>query len=447
MKLESTAIPGWVAALFCVISALLSISHAPAAPPGPSARSQGMAPPAMTSAAGEWNRPPGALPGDGGPSPVIFPEQRIPLRFNHRKHVLELGLSCTECHARATSSRKSDDRLLPTPDRCDRCHGSDHTNPNQVTASGTEGEPKCALCHADYRITDANQVQRVELPTPNLKFDHRIHAERNIGCAQCHGAVENLELATRDQLPRMRGCLVCHGRSGPAAGAASGECVTCHVAEQGKLKTHFSSGVLVPPFWLKDSAHGPDWIVEHRKVAGDDSRFCASCHKEKECVDCHDGRVRPRQVHPNDFLSLHGTLAKTDAPRCGSCHQRQSFCVSCHQRAGVSASGPRETLTQRGRFHPPAAIWSNSPRSAGHHAWQAQRNLNACISCHTERDCVACHSTRDVGGPGGLPAGSGRGLNPHPPGFRSSCAHALRANARPCLVCHHPSDPKLSECR
>jgi hypothetical protein len=122
--------------------------------------------------------------------------------------------------------------------------------------------------------------------------------------------------------------------------------------------------------------------------------------------------------------------------------------LSCHQRVGVAESGPFANFADRGRFHPPPAVWSEGPRSPRHHAWEAERNLNACISCHTERDCVACHSTRNVGGPGGgLSAGSGRGANPHPTGFRSRCGRALRQNARPCLVCHDPADPTLVECR
>jgi hypothetical protein len=440
-------IPGWLVAVLCVLSALLSISHAPAAPPDRAPLVRGISALPGGAVMPEADRPPGALPDDGGPSSVIFPEQRIPLRFNHRKHVLELGLPCTECHTRAKSSTQSRDRLLPSPNRCDRCHGSDHSNLNQVMARGQGLDSDCGFCHLGHRSENGNQVQRVELPLPNLKFDHRVHAERNIGCAQCHGAVERLEHAGRDQLPRMLGCLVCHGRSGEAAGAASGECTTCHLSDGPRLKTQFASGTLVPPYWLKDAAHGPDWLLRHRSVAGDDSRFCASCHEEKECVDCHDGRVRPRRIHPNDFLSLHAALAKTDSPRCSSCHQKQSFCLSCHQRSGVTATGPNTAMAQRGRFHPPASLWTNAPRSAGHHAWEAQRNLNVCISCHTERDCVSCHSTREVGGPGGLPAGMGRGLDPHPPGFRSRCGQALRRNARPCLVCHDPADPKLSECR
>src|SRR5690606_13060062 len=55
------------------------------------------------------HRPPGALPGDGGPSPVIFPAQELTIRFNHRLHIRDLKLACTDCHVNAKSSRQSRD--------------------------------------------------------------------------------------------------------------------------------------------------------------------------------------------------------------------------------------------------------------------------------------------------------------------------------------------------
>jgi hypothetical protein len=409
--------------------------------------------------------PRGAIPGDGGPSRAIFPPQSLPLRFNHKKHVQELGVSCDRCHALARTSTSSRDRLLPHATRCDACHGSDHRNLNAVVNAGKRPSGECGHCHVGASVRDGVPwVAPVVLPAPNLKFDHRAHAVRNIPCQRCHGAVENVELATREQLPRMRGCLDCHrareGESGAAtvqentssgaraAELASGACSTCHLTEGGRLMTNFPSGELLPPRWMHDAEHGPDWIERHRSVAGADSRFCSSCHSEKDCADCHDGRVRPRRIHPNDFLSMHPIAARQNSASCTSCHRQQSFCLSCHQRTGVAASGPFGNFTTRGRFHPPKAVWTDGPRSSRHHAWEAQRNLNTCTSCHSERDCATCHSTRRVGGPGGdLSLGARRGVDPHPPGFKNRCARPLRQNPRSCIFCHGRDDPRLLGCR
>jgi hypothetical protein len=403
------------------------------------------------------DRPPGASANDGGPSPVIFPPQKLTIRFNHTRHVRELGMTCTTCHEQAKTSRNSGDSLLPPATRCDGCHASDHRNLNAVRSDPNELIAQCAFCHIGHRPEHKNRVERLSLPKPNLKFNHAIHLERNIQCAQCHGNVDKLELATRDQLPRMRGCFGCHQMPAPARGQARGECTTCHLTEPGAtlMKTRFATGTLLPPRWLHNSAHGTDWIEKHKRIAGADSQFCGSCHTENYCVECHDGRVRNRKVHPNDWLNMHEVAARQLNPNCTSCHRLQTFCIGCHQRSGVTESGPYATFAGRGSFHPTDAHegsakrrWTDPPRTPMHHAWEAQRNLNACVSCHTERDCAICHATAGVGGRStGALFPRGQGTNPHPPGFREQCSRQLRKNARPCLFCHDPADPNLRECR
>jgi hypothetical protein len=442
----------WLLATCCALGLLVaSLSHPPIARAQEPLVIHGLAPLPGNREVPLADRPPGAFRDDGGPSPVIFPAQRLTIRFNHKKHVKELGLTCTTCHDRAKTSTRSSDSLLPVPKRCDGCHLTNHGNPSAVGKDGDDVISQCGFCHLGYKPADGNKVERMSMPRPNLKMNHAAHARRNIGCAQCHGNVENVELATRDQLPRMRGCFGCHQKPEPARGEAKGACTTCHLTGPNNLlKTSFASGRLLPPRWLHDAGHGPDWIERHKRIAGNDSQLCASCHSESYCVDCHDGRVRPRSVHPNDWLAMHPIAARQNNPSCSSCHRAQSFCVGCHQRAGVAMSGPYANYAGRGRFHPPKSVWSDSPRTSGHHAWEAQRNLSACVSCHVERDCAICHATAQAGGRGGgtLPGwkGFGQGVNPHPAGFRSRCRSALRKNARPCLVCHDPADPKLSEC-
>jgi hypothetical protein len=133
---------------------------------------------------------------------------------------------------------------------------------------------------------------------------------------------------------------------------------------------------------------------------------------------------------------MHPIEARLATQKCTSCHREQSFCLGCHQRVGVSMSGPPGSRDS-GRFHPPKRIWSDAPRTSGHHSFEAERNLNACVSCHIERDCVVCH--------GGL--GIGAGFNPHRAGFQSGCASQMRRNPRPCFVCHDAGSAQLALCR
>jgi hypothetical protein len=252
----------------------------------------------------------------------------------------------------------------------------------------------------------------------------------------------------------MRGCLGCHqGSDATAKGDAKGACDTCHIRDGANgttqllperrgvvtgavIKTTFASGTLKPPRWLHNAGHGPDFIERHKMVAANDSQFCANCHKEDFCTGCHDGRVRPRNIHPSNYLQMHPVEARMATQKCTSCHREQSFCLQCHQRLGVSMSGPAG-VREAGRFHPPKYLWSDAPRKPGHHSQEAVRNLNACVGCHVERDCVVCHGATGVGG----------SFNPHPANFVTGCATQFRRNPRPCLVCHVPGTAAIDKCR
>ncbi len=384
--------------------------------------------------------PAGAFDPDTGPSVGIYPPQSLTIRFNHKLHQTKVGTKCTSCHKAALTSQSAQDRLVPNGTTCDDCHGTDHANTNAVKA-GDDLTGQCAFCHEGYKPSDGNRVAKLVLPRANMIFDHKKHADKNINCRQCHGEVQELELATRDQLPRMRGCFGCHQYPDAAArGKAKGNCETCHLAGNGqiggKMKIAFPSGTLLPPRWMHNAAHGPDFIQRHKMVAANDSQFCANCHKEDFCTSCHDGRVRPRNIHPNDYISMHPVEARLAMQKCQSCHREQSFCLQCHQRLGITMSGPSDARNA-GRFHPPKSIWSDPPRNPGHHSQEAKRNLNACVSCHVERDCVACHGGQGIGG----------GFNPHQGGFVAGCQTQFSRNPRPCFVCHDPQDAKLNQCR
>jgi hypothetical protein len=394
--------------------------------------------------------PPGAPSDDPGPSDVVFPLQELNLRFNHKFHVVEQKQPCKSCHGGAFTSESVADSLIPNGETCDTCHGTDHSDLSKVTP-GDEASGQCNWCHLGYKAEDGNAVRKMSIPRPNMVFNHKVHVSRNIACQHCHGEIQELELATRDQMPRMAGCFRCHQMPDAASrGKATSACETCHVRAEpgtkvmgnpangtgGRIQTLFASGMLKPPRWLHQAGHTPDWIERHKMVAANDSQFCANCHKEDYCVGCHDGRIRPRSVHPNDYISMHPIEARQATQRCTSCHREQSFCLTCHQRVGVSMSGP-PGVRMSGRYHPPKEIWSDAPRKPGHHSFEAERNLNACIACHTERDCVVCHGGQGIGG----------GFDPHKSGFAGGCGAQMRRNPRPCFVCHSPSDSVLSQCR
>jgi hypothetical protein len=378
--------------------------------------------------------------GDQGRSVIVYPPQRIALRMDH-SHPAHRELECARCHAAAPTSERSQDLLVPEERTCLPCHAS------QVDRAVQTPET-CGVCHAGFvggASVPAPIVPASILPAPRLRFSHRTHVERGQRCEDCHQGVRDARLATRRHLPTMRDCFRCHAPRGlgSAIGALTAstplECESCHLADgSGTLITQHPEGWMNPPRWMAGMRHDHEWLTRHRWVAADQGPLCAECHTERDCADCHDGRVRVRSVHPGDWLTTHAAVARRDstAPvsgRCTSCHTVSQFCAECHSRLGIAQIAAPDVRASE-RWHPPAAVWIRGPNV---HALEATRSMQTCASCHAEEDCVQCHGA----------AGIGAGLSPHPPGFASGCRTAVESNPRACITCHGDIATLAARCR
>ena len=385
---------------------------------------------------------------------VLYPPQTIPLRFDHAQHA-RAAIACERCHVNAAGSVSATDNLMPTEATCRGCHAIDRAAPLKVVPPG-QPAARCEACHPGFSGVNApgalipKEPERIVAPPADVKFNHKLHAGRGVACTLCHANVETGGLATTADLPKMGLCLGCHdGRQ------ATARCSACHLTlSDGRLRIHFAGGDLIPSGSLRGhDAHTSGFREDHR-VAGKDERYCATCHKPTECIDCHGaGVVKPERIHSADYATVHGVDARRNTPNCSSCHRNQTFCLGCHQRLGVAAdpeggqpgrqpNNPFGTGTGVKRFHPPgwvrddvgAVLTTPGPSS---HSFQAKRNLKTCVSCHREESCLACHSadlSRSIG------------INPHGPGFAgsSACRAMSSRNTRGCLKCHSPGTPELS---
>ena len=374
-----------------------------------------------------------------GRSVVVYPMQRIAIRMDHSlpEH---RELACTRCHDGAPTSAISSDSLVPREERCGPCHEAERDRSHPTTEH-------CGTCHVGFEQSDLEDggpapaaiVPSASMPSPHLRFSHATHVSRGQACESCHVGIGTARQGTRAHLPTMRDCFRCHAPEGLAEPGAELPvapltCGGCHETQpSGMLTTQFAEGSLVPPRWLAGMAHDHEWLVRHRWVAADEGALCAACHRESECVACHDGRVRPLRVHPGDFLSTHPVMARRDETHCTSCHAITQFCAECHARLGLAPIAAPEVRAAQ-RYHPPEAVWSRGPNM---HATEARRSMQSCTSCHAEQDCVACHGSGSVGG---------GGSSPHPPGFAAHCRSALETNAHACATCHGDVEALRSRC-
>jgi hypothetical protein len=128
------------------------------------------------------------------------PKQPIP--YSHELHVGKLGLDCRYCH---NTVEKAAFAAVPPTQTCMNCHSSVRTTSNKLAplrASYSSGMP-------------VEWVQIHDLPD-FAYFNHSAHVGRGnaygIGCATCHGRIDQMETVQQVKMLSMGWCLECHRR-------------------------------------------------------------------------------------------------------------------------------------------------------------------------------------------------------------------------------------------
>lgn len=202
------------------------------------------------------------------------------LIFSHRYHLEKAGASCLDCHISSPASTRAEDNNLPKEKTCLVCH------------DGTRARNSCALCHKNAETAKA----RIPLHR-DFKFNHQLHLglgnmapalaaaidsgrylsapgdmRRHLStgnaCLACHRGLNETDFATKENLPKMADCLVCHGKIDPPF-----SCGYCHTSEAR----------------LKPASHTHAFHDLHsNRQAVPDKTTCKVCHGVKfTCMGCH----------------------------------------------------------------------------------------------------------------------------------------------------------------
>ncbi|HEX5474724.1 MAG TPA: cytochrome c3 family protein [Vicinamibacterales bacterium] len=119
-----------------------------------------------------------------------------PIQFSHAHHVGSMGIDCRYCH---TSVEESSFANIPPTKTCMNCH-------SQIWTNAAILEP----VRASYRDNKPLQWWRVHDLPDYVYFNHSIHVNKGVGCATCHGQVDNMPLIYQQASLQMRWCLNCH---------------------------------------------------------------------------------------------------------------------------------------------------------------------------------------------------------------------------------------------
>src|SRR5438874_12296 len=108
-------------------------------------------------------------------------EYEQPVQFDHRHHNWEQGIDCRFCH---TSVETSANAGIPAVSLCVGCHG-------QVWNKSPRLEPVRKAFFSEKPIP---WVKVHDLPD-FVYFNHSIHVSKGVGCATCHGRVDQMAAA------------------------------------------------------------------------------------------------------------------------------------------------------------------------------------------------------------------------------------------------------------
>jgi hypothetical protein len=134
-----------------------------------------------------------------GWSPYVTQEHiaRVqPVEFSHAHHVNQLGIDCRYCH---TSVETSAFAGIPPTKTCMNCH-------QEIWVGSAALQP----VRDSYRNDNSISWERIHNLPQFAYFNHGIHVNKGVGCAECHGRVDLMPFTYQDKSLLMGWCLDCH---------------------------------------------------------------------------------------------------------------------------------------------------------------------------------------------------------------------------------------------
>ncbi|HZT57407.1 MAG TPA: cytochrome c3 family protein [Pyrinomonadaceae bacterium] len=125
-----------------------------------------------------------------------FIEVQQPVQFSHKHHAGDDGIDCRYCH---TSVETSNTAGIPPTKTCMNCHSQIYSD-----------SPYLEIVRASFKENKPLEWTRVHDLPDYVYFNHSIHVNKGVGCASCHGRVDQMPLTYQAASLQMEWCLACH---------------------------------------------------------------------------------------------------------------------------------------------------------------------------------------------------------------------------------------------
>jgi hypothetical protein len=268
------------------------------------------------------------------------------LIFNHKFHVEENEMSCTDCHSKASTSNLPDDNLNAKMEACADCHD-------------ISDKDECVTCHSNPEnvIPAQGYFENYEF------FSHQKHIQAGKDCKTCHAKIyQSTELGCICcMLPKMNDCIECHRAENKTL-----DCAACHYGNHP----------------LPGDMNATEWTRMHGLEASFNPEKFKYYFDEGYCEDCHQGLNLKGEVHQPGWMFVHGDEALSGGD-CLICHEDRSECSACH-RAQLPVP------------HPLGDPTFANPYTGGDHREDAEAFFESCLACHDQGSasptCARCHN-------------------------------------------------------
>jgi hypothetical protein len=124
-----------------------------------------------------------------------------PVPYSHALHAGEMGIDCRYCH---TTVEQAAHAAIPPTQTCMNCHA-------KIRALS----PKLAPVRDSYATGMPIPWVKVHDLPDYAYFNHSAHVRRGVGCVECHGRVDKMDVVYQAQPLSMGWCLDCHRNPEP----------------------------------------------------------------------------------------------------------------------------------------------------------------------------------------------------------------------------------------
>lgn len=125
-----------------------------------------------------------------------------PVFYSHKKHVGELGMDCRYCHRMVEDGPHA---TIPDTETCMNCHKVGVLPDSKLLEPLKES----------YQTGAAMKWIKVHMLPDYAYFHHGAHVRAGVGCASCHGRIDQMEEVRQAEPLSMSWCVDCHRDPGP----------------------------------------------------------------------------------------------------------------------------------------------------------------------------------------------------------------------------------------